>query len=517
MQGSVLKKNFTPEAFQQLRAENAQLRQQLQSLQQQLDWFKRQLFGRKSEKRLIESPDQMDIGQLFERPAADHPAPDTEQITYTRKKQRQNNCVTDQGLRFDDSVPVEVIELPAPELQGEQASQYEVIDHKITRRLAQRPGSYVVLEYHRPVVKHKASQTLTTVAAPTAIFDNSLADVSLLAGILIDKFVYHLPLYRQHQRLRDSGIQLSRSTLTYYTQRSIELLTPIYEAQWRHLLQSKVLAMDETPIKAGRKHKGVMQSAWYWPIYGEDDEICFTWSTSRGSDHVKQQLPNFQGILLSDGHSAYDAYAKNKPEVTQAQCWAHARRYFERAKDSDPAAEEALEQIGELYRIEAEIRAKQLTDQDKLQYRSRHSLPIVESFFGWIHEQRQRMDLVNSDLLSKALNYADNHQAQLRVYLGDPDVPIDTNHLERALRVIPMGRKSWLFCWTEVGAKQVGIIQSLLTTCRLQDIDPYTYLVDVLQRVSLHPAKDVEALTPRRWKEKYAANPLKSDLHKMGQ
>ena len=115
--------------------------------------------------------------------------------------------------------------------------------------------------------------------------------------------------------------------------------------------------------------------------------------------------------------------------------------------------------------------------------------------------------------LSKALVYAQNHEAQLRVYLGDPDVPIDTNHLERALRVIPMGRKNWLFNWTEVGAQHVGIIQSLLTTCRLHGVDPYTYLVDVLQRIDLHPDRDVEALTPRRWKELFAADPLRSDLY----
>ena len=103
----------------------------------------------------------------------------------------------------------------------------------------------------------------------------------------------------------------------------IELLTPIYDAQWRHILQSKVLAMDETPIKAGRKAKGHMQPTRYWPIYGEVDGICFTWSKSRGSEHVKAQLKDFKGTLLSDGYSAYDAYAKNNPEVTQAQCWTH--------------------------------------------------------------------------------------------------------------------------------------------------------------------------------------------------
>ena len=101
----------------------------------------------------------------------------------------------------------------------------------------------------------------------------------------------------------------------------------------------------------------------------------------------------------------------------------------------------------------------------------------------------------------------------LEVFLADPDVPIDTNHLERALRAIPMGRKNWLFCWTELGAKHVGIIQSLLVTCRLHGIDPYTYLVDVLQRVGQHPASRVAELTPRLWKQHFADNPLRSDLH----
>ena len=235
-----------------------------------------------------------------------------------------------------------MIELSAPQLESPEADQYEVIDHKISHRLAQRPGSYVVLEYRRPVLRHKPSASLMEVQAPSAVFEGSLADVSLLAGILVDKFAYHLPLYRQHQRLKDAGITLSRSTLTNYTQRAIELLGPIVDTQWQHILQSKVLAMDETPIKAGRKKKGQMQSAWYWPIYGEDDELCFTWSSSRGSAHIEQQLAGFEGVLLSDGYAAYDRYAKNKPQITQAQCWAHTRRYFERAHKSDPAAQEAL-------------------------------------------------------------------------------------------------------------------------------------------------------------------------------
>ena len=114
--------------------------------------------------------------------------------------------------------------------------------------------------------------------------------------------------------------------------------------------------------------------------------------------------------------------------------------------------------------------------------------------------------------MSKALAYARERRTELKVFLSDPEVPIDTNHLERALRAIPMGKKNWLFCWTELGAKHVGIIQSLIVTCRLHGIDVYTYLVDVLQRVSIHPAKDVIELTPRVWKTKFAHAPMKSDL-----
>jgi transposase len=229
-----------------LRAENAQLKQQLQQLQLQLDWFKRQLFGQKSEKRLeLDNPVQ---GSLFDAPAAPVPVDQpTQQIAYKRRvnKQRGEDCVTDQGLRFDASVPVEVIEVSAPELDGPEADQYEVIDYKITRRLAQRPGSHVVLEYRRPVLKHRPSQRLISTPAPAAVFEGSLADVSFLAGLLVDKFCYHLPLYRQHKRLLDAGITLSRSTLIYLARRTIDLLIPIADAQLQNALLSRVLAMDD--------------------------------------------------------------------------------------------------------------------------------------------------------------------------------------------------------------------------------------------------------------------------------
>lgn len=127
-----------------------------------------------------------------------------------------------------------------------------------------------------------------------------------------------------------------------------------------------------------------------------------------------------------------------------------------------------------------------------------------------------KLVLLPSNPLTKALAYVQERRAGLRVFLDDPEVAIDTNHIERALRPIPTGRKHWLLCWTEVGAKHVGIVQSLIATCRTQGIDPYTSLVDVLQRVGQHPAARVSELTPRRWKTLFADNPLRSDLHRAG-
>jgi len=165
-----------------------------------------------------------------------------------------------------------------------------------------------------------------------------------------------------------------------------------------------------------------------------------------------------------------------------------------------------------LYRHEETIRERQLTGAQKLAHRTEHSEPLVNTFWRWCEDQCLRGDLLPSNPLSKALKYARERRVALQVFLSDPEVPIDTNHLERALRPIPLGRRNWLFCWTELGAKQVGIIQSLIVTCRLHGVDVYTYLVDVLQRVSLHPAKDVIDLTPRVWKTKFAHDPLKSDI-----
>lgn len=170
--------------------------------------------------------------------------------------------------------------------------------------------------------------------------------------------------------------------------------------------------------------------------------------------------------------------------------------------------------MAKLYKQEAWIREKQLTGPDKQKARTKYCEPVVKAFWQWCDKQCQRLDLEPSHPLAKALAYALKRRTELEVFLSDPDVPVDTNHLERGLRPIPMGKKAWLFSWTEIGAEHVGIIQSLIVTCRLQGVDPYTYLVDVLQRVGKLPVSRVHELTPRLWKKHFADNPLRSDVER---
>jgi transposase len=492
--------------------------EKIAALEHQLEWFRRQIFGQKSERFAPEpDPNQLHLGETFPVPAAS--VEDRKPIaTHSRRTMPHDGAEKSEELPFFDEskVPVRVLRLYPAGVQDLAQDQYRIIGEKITYRIAQRPGAYEVLKIRRPVVKILASAQILSVPAPPGILDGSRADVSFAAGLLMDKFAWHIPLYRQHQRLAAAGIRVSRPWLTQLAQAVISLLTPIYEAQLASIRSSRVKAMDETPIKAGRSGHGKMQTGYFWPIYGQLDEVCFPFHASRSADFVCHALglkPVPNAVLLTDGYAAYEHYAE-KTGINHARCWAHGRRGFFDALTAEPTgAAEALEQIKAMYAVEEEIRNRKLVGDDKLLHRLTHSKPLIELFFEWVDRQLARQGFTPTNPFIQALNYVRERRVGLEVFLTDADVPIDTNHLERALRVVPMGRKSWLFCWTELGAKHVGIIQSLIVTCRLHGIDPYTYLVDVLQRISEHPASRVAELTPRLWKQHFAADPMRSEIH----
>lgn len=244
----------TPDAVALL-ADNQRLQGEVAELKHQVAMLQKLFFGPKSEKLVaVDNPYQLALGEEF-APAPPTADAESETITYRRgkgPKVRPEDCVNESGLRFDASVPVRTITLPPPAIDGLEPDAYEVIDTKVTHRLAQRPASYVVLRYERPVVKLRDSGAIITQSAPVNVLERSVADVSFLSGLLVDKFQFHLPLYRQHQRLEAAGITLARSTLTNLVTRASELLKPIVEAQLEHVLESRVLAMDTPTSEASQ-------------------------------------------------------------------------------------------------------------------------------------------------------------------------------------------------------------------------------------------------------------------------
>jgi transposase len=256
---------------QQFAESNQQLAARVEELTRHLEWLKQQVFGSKSERRLLDADRrQLALGEWGQDPVSGPEVTIAEHQRRVHRDRRSDESVDPETLRFDDSVPVEEIRIDPPEFDDD----HEIVSEKVTYRLAQNPASYVVLKIVRPVVKRKDG-TLISAPAPAGVLGKSIADVSLLACMVIDKFVYHLPLYRQHQRMAAAGIRLARSTLTGLIHRTGDLLELIVEAQFASITSGGMLAMDETPIKAGRKVRGKMKTGYFWPIYGDRDEIVF--------------------------------------------------------------------------------------------------------------------------------------------------------------------------------------------------------------------------------------------------
>ena len=438
-----------------------ELREANKQLQSQVDWFNRQLFGEKSEK--YHSDKNLEALPLFEQldeSCSEVPQESTEVKPHVRKKRGKTQSLgnnDDSGLRFDDKVEIVEEEFYPDEIKELSPENYEIIGKEVSDRLASKPSRNFV---HRRIfykVKLKDSSELSKQIVPKQVFDRSYLSASFLADMILDKCLYSLPLNRQHQRLKLDGFHLSRGTLTSNFIKACMLLSPIAKAQMFSVLLSRVLAIDETPIRVGvDKVKHKMKKGYVWPIYGERNEICYHYHRSRAASVLKELIPKFDGVLLSDGYSAYKSYASGlkeaslSPLVEQASCWIHARRKFVELEALRPVEHaRAIELIGKLYKIESECTSSKydviLSNRRKL------SLPIVDDYFDWLKSFNGKGILATNKKLRNAILYSLDREESMRVFLKNPKVALDTNHVEREIRTFTVGRKNWLFCCVPQG------------------------------------------------------------------
>jgi transposase len=507
-------RELCPELVQRELAFERRIAQQ----QYQIDWFKRQVWGAKSEQRAMETLNlghQLWLGQELLPVPVDPPARSTTVKEHERKQRKKKIEVVDEDsqLRFGPDVPVKVIERDDPATKDIPEAERELISEDVLYRLGQR-SPYVVLKYVTKTWKRKSTGQIVTLKAPDSVIPGSSADVSFLAGMLVDKFHNHLPLYRQHDRLLQSDVHLSRGTLTRQVHRSVQLLEPIYQALMSSTLQSPILAVDETPTPAGLKkgvgkEKGKMDQGYFWAFYGSNDEVFFLYSPSRARKVLDATLQGYCGTLLTDGYVAYESFAKGQKNILHATCWSHGRRNFIYAEKAGPQqCADVLLIIQQLYLVEREA---ELGSEELRHLRNKKSRPMVEALFTYLERQIAESIFLPSNAFHKAAQYMLNRRKELEVFLDRPDVPLDTNAVERAIRPSVVGRKNWLFNFTETGARFTAIAYSLIQSCVAADVNPTVYLTDVLQRIAVHPAADVHLLTPRMWAQNFAANPMTSD------
>jgi len=377
------------------------------------------------------------------------------------------------------------------------------------------PASFKVIEHARIKYACKACQEKPAVAPPPdKVIDKGLAGPGLMAWIAVSKFGDHQPLYRQKNIFERLGIDISRSTQCGWLGQVAELLEPLYKRMARHIILSSKIHTDDTPVNMLDPGRGKTQTARFW-VYAGDDSYPFTifdFTPSRSRDGPEKFLKGFKGYLQADAFAGYDRMCAGK-QVIEVACWAHARRKFFEAKDTDAQANEMLVLIGELYTVEAQARPAidaargQAIEQRiaalsaafaaRKQLRESISKAVLEKIGSWL--QARAADTLPKSPLGLAIGYAKNQWKALKRFTENGALEIDNNVAENAVRPIALGRKNYLFVGSEHGGRRAAILYSLIRTCERHQVNAWEYLRDVLVRISTHPASQIDALLPHVW------------------
>ncbi len=464
-----------------LEAENVRLRARLGQLEHERSELKRLIFGSKSERYVPEeNPEQLTLFE--EAPAIE--IVEEEVAAHSRKRGKPVR----QALPAHLPRQVIVIE-PAVDRSG-----LKKIGEEITETLDYRPAKLIVIQRVRPKYVDPETDRILIAELPARPIDKGMAEAGLLASVVVEKYMDHLPVYRQVQRYKREGIPLARSTLEGWVAQVADLLTPLHKRLGELVLESGYIQADETPIsvqdpaaKKGKTHKG-----YYWVYHGPlIKAVYIDYQQGRGRDAPEAFLKGYNGALQSDGYAVYDRYDR---EVAAYNCWAHARRYFFAAQDNDPErANHALYEIGKLYDVERE--AMDLPAADRAALRGEKAQPVLDRFKTWLLEKEG----LPKSPWGKAVSYTLMRWEKLTRYVEDGHIEIDNNLVENAIRPIALGRKNYLFAGSHDAAQRAAVIYSLLGTCKKHEINPYDWLRDVLTRIPTHPYKQVDELLPHRW------------------
>lgn len=373
------------------------------------------------------------------------------------------------------------------------------IGEDVSEKLDYTPGKFSVERHIRGKWVCNQCDTLTQAPVPPHVIDKGIPTTGLLAHVLVAKYADHLPLYRQEKIFARAGYAIPRSTLADWVGRCGVELQPLVDALHNCLLQETVLHGDETPVPMLSPGKKKTHQAYVWAFASTHASqlqgVIYEFKESRAGKHARAFLQDWQGKLVCDDFSGYKAGFELG--ITEIACWAHTRRKFYDLLDSKKSqiAEQALNYIGQLYQIEAEC--KKLPVQERQKIRQSQAAPIIDAFYQWMVAQHQRVP--KGSPISKAIQYTLKRWDALIRYLEDGAVPIDNNWVENQIRPWALGRNNWLFAGSLRGGQRAAAVMSLIQTARINGLDPYAYLKDVLERLPTQKASAIEELLPHNW------------------
>ncbi|HEX4892322.1 MAG TPA: IS66 family transposase [Hyphomicrobiaceae bacterium] len=493
------------------RAEKARLVDQNDRLLHMLRQLRRNHFGRKSEKL---DDDQLNLGLEDLETAIASGEAAAEKADATLKASRIRERKVNRG-HLPAHLPREEVVIEPPSTTCPCCGgDLHAIGEDRSERLDKIPAKYRVVVTRRPKYacrsceKVGADETAGVIqaSAPARLIEGGLPTEALVADVVVQKYAWHLPLYRQSQMMVADGIHIDRSTLAHWVGFAAFELMPIYDRLVANLKASTKLFADETRCPVLDPGRGKTKTGYLWAIARDDrpwtgpdpPAVAYMYAPGRGEVHAERHLAGFAGTLQVDGYVAYkklgDPSRVGGP-LRLANCWSHFRRlFYDIAKGGNaPIASEVLVRIAALYAIEEEIRGRSADERRAV--RQARTKPLVDQLEVWLREQLARLS--KSSTLAKGIRYGLNHWQGLSRFLDDGRIEIDSNTVERSMRPIALSRKNALFAGSDEGAANWAAIASLIETCKLNDVNPHAWLTDTLTKlVNRWPASRIDDLMP---------------------
>lgn len=382
------------------------------------------------------------------------------------------------------------------------------IGEDVAEKLDYQPGSFTVERHVRGKWVCKCCEKITQAPVEPHVIDKGLPTAGLLAQVLVAKYLDHLPLYRQEAIFQRAGHLIARSTLAQWVGECGVRLQPLVDALSAKLLRQGVLHADETPVAMLKPGHGKTHRAYLWSYcttpFNPIKAVVFDFADSRGGQHVRsflglpgtEQHPSWKGMLVTDDFSGYKACFELG--VTEVGCMAHARRKFHElwANHQSTIGEQALKFFVQLYDVEREV--AEADNDARREARQRRSRPVADALHHWMRQLRPKIP--DGSATAKAIDYSLNRWAALTRFIDDGELPIDNNWVENQIRPIAIGRNNWLFAGSLRAGKRAAAVMSLIHSARINGLDPYAYMRDVLERLPLQPASRIDELLPHRWR-----------------